>query len=69
MTREDQKRINAFGRLNNRLHDVSAELEGKKARAAAARSLARGASTLALTLVRARRSCWRTWRRQATSCW
>jgi len=32
VTREDQKRINAFGRLNNRLHDVEAELEGKKAR-------------------------------------
>ena len=32
MTREDQQRINAFGRLNNQLHELQAELEGKKAR-------------------------------------
>ena len=32
VTREDQQRINAFGRLNNQLHELQAELEGKKAR-------------------------------------
>ena len=32
VTREDQRRINAFGRLNNRKQDVQAELAGKKAR-------------------------------------
>ena len=31
MTREDQANINSFGRLNNRLHELDAELEGKKA--------------------------------------
>ena len=35
VTREDQQRINAFGRLNNQLHELQAELEGKKARGAA----------------------------------
>ena len=31
MTRDDQANINSFGRLNNRLHELDAELEGKKA--------------------------------------
>lgn len=30
--RDDQASINEFGRLNNRLHELDAELEGKKAR-------------------------------------
>ena len=30
--RDDQAAINEFGRLNNRLHELDAELEGKKAR-------------------------------------
>jgi len=32
VTRDDQASINSFGRLNNRLHELDAELEGKKAR-------------------------------------
>ena len=32
VTRDDQANINSFGRLNNRLHELDAELEGKKAR-------------------------------------
>jgi hypothetical protein len=34
VTRDDQANINSFGRLNNRLHELDAELEGKKARTA-----------------------------------
>ena len=33
MTKDDQRRINAFGRLNTRKLDVQAELAGKKVRA------------------------------------
>ena len=35
VTRDDQANINSFGRLNNRLHELDAELEGKKARRSA----------------------------------
>ena len=73
VTREDQRRINAFGRLNNRKQDVQAELAGKKARRGERRK-GIDRRTVVLTLLSLHlhvlhRKRWRTWRRRATSCW
>jgi prefoldin subunit 4 len=70
VTREDQANINSFGRLNNRLHEVAAELEGKKARTLPLRTPAQRLLLRSRALTRAsdgRRSCWMTWRTRATS--
>jgi len=72
VTKDDQRRINAFGRLNTRKQDVQAELSGKKVRLywdvwTVAPSGEEGVTLTFSSLLCLSRNCWRTWRRRATS--